>query len=154
MSRWTTAALVTAAVLCVACTDALAEGAGKARFVFWGGFGAAARCDGSGIVNSPATVPAPAFGFAIATVPDGRLRATVVIHDIPNGYYTVRLVQGLDDCRTTDWAGFTNGDGDATVHLSEPAVSSTAFVAVDQWATYERVPVSVNASFVTSTYWH
>lgn len=132
-----------------------AGGAVRARLGFSGGFGAAARCDGSGIVPSPATVPAPAFGFVVfAASPDGTLDATVAIRDIPNGYYTVRLVQGPADCRTVDWAGFANSKGEVIIRLAEPAASSTAFVAVDQWATYGRIPVSVNASFVTATYRH
>jgi hypothetical protein len=30
------------------------------------------------------------------------IQATVAIRDIPNGYYTVRLAQGLTDCHAID----------------------------------------------------
>ncbi len=132
-----------------------ADPLGSARLEFWGGFGAAAHCDGSGIIPSPMTVPAPGFGFAVVQAPaSGNLGATIAIRDIPNGYYTVRLIQGLSDCGTIDWAGFANAAGNVTIHLSEPAASTTAFVAVDQWATFGGVPVSVNVSYVTPTYIH
>jgi hypothetical protein len=80
--------------------------------------------------------------------------ALVAIRDIPNGYYTVRLIQGTADCHTIDWAGFTNANGAATISLSEPASTSTAFIAVDQYATFGGVPFEVNSSFVTETYHH
>jgi hypothetical protein len=125
------------------------------QFTFFGGFQAAASCDGSGIIPSPQTLPAPDFGFAIIGAPsNGEVQATVAIRDIPRGYYTIRLIQGFADCQTMDWAGFTNGAGVVTVHLSEPAVSSTAFIAVDQYATFDGVPQEVNSSFVTETYRH
>jgi len=125
------------------------------HFTFFGGFQAAAYCDGSGIVPSPQTLPAPDFGFAIiGATPSGQATATVAIRDIPNGYYTVRLIQGIADCHTIDWAGFTNAAGTVTIHLSEPAVSSTAFIAVDQYATFDGVPFDINSSFVTETFRH
>jgi hypothetical protein len=128
---------------------------GAERFTFFGGFGAAAYCDGSGIIPSPQTQPTPSFGFAIIeAAPNGRVRATVAIRDIPNGYYTVRLIQGAADCHTVDWAGLTNSNGAVTINLAEATVSSTAFVAVDQYATFGGVPFEINSSDVTETYHH
>jgi hypothetical protein len=149
--RATGAAVVIGALIYAA--SALAATAPD-QFTFFGGFQAAAYCDGSGIVPSPQTLPAPDFGFAIIGAPSDQTDATVTIRDIPNGYYTIRLIQGLADCHTIDWAGFTNAAGAVTVHLSEPAVSSTAFIAVDQYATFDGVPQDINSSFVTETYRH
>jgi len=133
-------------------TGALAKSAGSQRLTYWGGFGAAANCDGSGIIQSPTTLPAPDFGFAIINAdPGGVVSTTVGIRDIPNGYYTVRVIQGPDDCQTLDWSGYANSSGNVTIHLSEPGVSSTAFVAVDQWATFDGVPIAVNLSYVTDS---
>lgn len=151
MKSLAAATVLLGAVIVLSPTSALGDGGGQ-RMAFWGGFGAAANCDGSGVIPSPTTVRVPAFGFAILNASsDGKVGATVAIRDIPNGYYTVRVIQGIDDCNTIDWAGFANGNGNLTIHLSEPTVSTFAFVAVDQWATFDGVPVAVNASFVTDT---
>ena len=128
---------------------------GTKPFRFFGGFNAAAYCDGSGIIPSPMTLPAPYAGFAIIRAPSSlELEATVSIRGYALTYYTVRLIQGADDCQTVDWEGLTNGAGMATIHLSEPVVSSTAFIAIDQYSTFEGVPFEINWSFVTETYRH
>src|SRR5438128_1022642 len=121
--RATAAALVIGALIYAVSAQAATA---PDQFTFFGGFQAAAYCDGSGIVPSPQTLPAPDFGFAIiGPATSDQVIATVAIRDIPNGYYTVRLIQGIADCHTIDWAGFTNAAGAVTIHLSEPAVSST-----------------------------
>jgi hypothetical protein len=150
--RATGAAVVIGALIYAASAPAATA---PGQFTFFGGFQAAAYCDGSGIIPSPQTLPAPDFGFAIVGAPsDGRVDATVAIRDIPGGYYTIRLIQGFADCQTIDWAGFTNAAGAVTIHLAEPAVSSTAFIAVDQYATFDGVPQEINSSFLTETYRH
>ena len=127
---------------------------GAEKLSFFGGFRAAAYCDGSGILPSPQTLPTPDFGFSVFQAPDGRVQATVAIREYPNSYYTIRLIQGLADCHTTDWAGFTNSSGAVTVHLSEASTSSTAFVHVDQWVTIQGMVFEINSSYVTETYHH
>jgi hypothetical protein len=135
--------------------DTAVAAPGAERFTFFGGFLAGAYCDGSGIVPSPQTLPTPDFGFAvIQATPNGRVRATVAIREYPNSYYTIRLIQGLADCHTVDWAGFTNSSGAVTVPLSEASTSSTAFVAVDQYATFGGMVFEINSSYVTETYHH
>jgi hypothetical protein len=152
LKRLAASTLVVAAFLG---TGAAVAASGAERFTFFGGFGAAAYCDGSGIIPSPQTVPVPSFGFAIIqAAPSGRVQATVAIRDIPNGYYTVRLIQGVADCHTVDWAGLTNSGGSVTINVSEPVISSTAFVAIDQYATFGGVPFEINSSDVTQTYHH
>lgn len=143
---------ILAGALAGASTASAASGAD--RFTFFGGFMAAAHCDGSGIIPSPQTQPVPSFGFAIIQATPGRVRAVVAIREIPYGYYTVRLIQGAADCHTVDWAGFTNASGAATIIVSEPVISSTAFVAVDQYATFGGLPFDINSSDVTETYRH
>jgi hypothetical protein len=153
MYKHLAASTVLVVALLIASTALAAPGA--ERFMFFGGFGAAAHCDGSGIIPSPQTQPAPNFGFAIIqAAPNGRVQATVAIRDIPGSYYTVRLIQGAADCHTVDKAGLTNSSGAMTINVSEAAVSSTAFVAVDQYATFGGVPFEVNSSYVTETYRH
>jgi hypothetical protein len=128
---------------------------GAEKLPFFGGFRASAYCDGSGILPSPQTLPTPDFGFAlIQATPNGRVQATVTIREYPNSYYTIRLIQGQADCHSTDWAGFTNSSGAATVHLSEASTSSTAFVHVDQWVTIQGMVFEINSSYVTQTYRH
>ena len=125
--------------------------AGAEKFTFFGGFRAGAFCDGSGIVSG---LPLPNAGFAILNAPEsGWIMATVSIHGSPNTYHEFRLIQGLADCDTVDAAVFTNDDGLATVHLREEAVSSTAFVHVDQFEIGPTgIPFLVNFSYVTETY--
>ena len=119
MSMRATGAAVAIGALIYAASAPAATAPGQ--FTFVGGFQAAAYCDGSGIIPSPQTLPAPDFGFAIVGAPsDGRVDATVAIRDIPRGYYTIRLIQGLADCQTIDWAGFTTCRNPQSVqqHLS------------------------------------
>ena len=133
-------------------TAASAE-AGAVRFTLFGGFRAGAYCDGSGIVSG---LPVPNAGFAVINAPSsGLVMATVSIHGSPNTYHQFRLIQGAADCDTVDGAVVTNDDGVATVHLQEEAVSSTAFVHVDQFETGPSgIPFLVNFSYVTETYRH
>jgi hypothetical protein len=106
-----------------------------------------ALCDGSDVFSG-----APGgFGFAVINASaDGSVSATVSLKkQEPNTTYVVRFIQGIADCLTADAEVTTNGMGNATVHVSEPSVSSHAFIAVDEG--------SLTASldeFVTETYNH
>ena len=105
-----------------------------------------AFCDGSGVITG-----APGgFGFAVINASaDGRVSATVSLKkQTPNATYVVRLVQGAD-CFDIDAEMTTNGKGNATVHLTEPSVSTHALVAVDEGSLG-----SGGDRFVTETYDH
>jgi hypothetical protein len=129
------AAVVVAAVM----SGVAAAGAGKYDLL---GPNGVAICDGSGVLSG---TPG-GYGFAVINASaDGRVLATVSLKkQEPNTTYAVRLVQGNADCFTVDAEVTTNGGGNATVHLSEAAVSSTALVAVD----------GAGDMFVTETYNH
>jgi hypothetical protein len=103
-----------------------------------------AFCDGSGVITG-----APGgFGFAVINASaDGTVSATVSLKkQTPNTTYVVRLVQGAD-CSIVDAEMTTNGQGNATVHLSEPSVSTHALVAVDEGSLSGG-----DDEFVTETY--
>lgn len=105
-----------------------------------------AFCDGSGVISG-----APGdFGFAIINAPnDKTVEATVFIEkQKPNTKYVIRLVQGQSDCFTVDATVMTNGQGNATVHLSEASTSSHALIAVDTGVLFGA------PTFVTKTYTH
>lgn len=105
-----------------------------------------AFCDGGGVITG-----APGdSGFAIINAPnDKTVEATVFIEkQKPNTKYVIRLIQGVSDCFTVDTTVMTNGQGNATIHLSEASTSSHAFIAVDTGALF-GLP-----AFVTKTYTH
>jgi len=86
----------------------------------------AANCDGGVIFSTPGD-----FGFAVINAPNGTVQATVSLKkQQPNTTYDVYLIQGLADCSTVDATLTTNGQGNGTVHLSEPSVSTHAFVGL------------------------
>jgi hypothetical protein len=86
-----------------------------------------AFCDGSGVISG-----APGFGFAVINAPsNGTVEATVSLKGVkPNTTYGVGLIQGLADCGTIDGTITTNGQGNGNAHVSEPSVSSHAFVGL------------------------
>jgi pectate lyase len=134
------------AAVVVAAIAAGTATAGAGKFELLGPDGNA-FCDGSGVFAG-----APGgFGFAVINASaDGSVAATVSLKkQEPNTTYVVRLVQGVDDCYTVDAEVTTNAVGNATVHVSEPSVSSTALVAVDEGAL-----ASGGDTFVTETYNH
>ncbi len=57
--------------------------------------------------------------------------ATVTLKGVtPNQTYYVRLIQGNDDCQTDDGTVTTNGQGNGTLSIAEPAVNTKADVFV------------------------
>src|SRR5687768_16065213 len=95
--------------------------AGAEKFTFFGDFGAAAFCDGSGIVPRPSLAARPDIGFAIIRATgNGNIKATIKF-DFPGTYVTIRLIQGPADCHTVDLQGFTDELG-STIQLTEDAV--------------------------------
>lgn len=90
-----------------------------------------AFCDGSGIIGTGSS-----FGFAVINAPaDGTVEATVSLKGLEaDTAYNVRLIQGGSDCFTTDATVTTNGQGNANAHISEPSVSTKAFVFVRKGA--------------------
>jgi len=118
-----------------------AGAAGAGKFDLQGPNGSA-FCDGSGV---DAGAPG-GFGFAVINAPsNGTVSATVSVKGLkPNTSYTVRLIQGVADCFTVDGTIVTNGVGNGTINVSEPSVSTHAFVAVD----------AAGAEYVTNTYNH
>ena len=133
------AAKVFLAAVVVAAIAAGTAAAGADKFELLGPDGNA-LCDGSGN-----------FGWAVINASaDGTVSATVSLKkQEPNTTYVVRLVQGIADCFTVDAEITTNGMGNATVHVSEPSVSSTALIAVD-----EDSLEAGEDEFVTETYNH
>jgi len=88
------------------------------------------------------------FGFANINAPsNGTVATTVSLKGLsPNMIYNVELIQGLADCFSIDATITTNGNGNGTVHWSEPSVSTHALVAVQSSDFVE--------SYVTETYNH
>ena len=140
------AAKVFLAAVVVAAIAAGTAAAGADKFELLGPDGNA-LCDGSGVLSGePGN-----FGWAVINASaDGTVSATVSLKkQEPNTTYVVRLVQGIADCFTVDAEITTNGMGNATVHVSEPSVSSTALIAVD-----EDSLEAGEDEFVTETYNH
>ena len=134
------------AAVVVAAIAAGTAAAGADKFELLGPNGNA-LCDGSGVLSGePGN-----FGWAVINASeDGTVSATVSLKkQEPNTTYVVRLVQGIADCFTVDAEITTNGMGNATVHVSEPSVSSTALIAVD-----ESSLEAGEDEFVTETYHH
>ena len=130
------------AAVVVAAIAAGTAAAGADKFALLGPDGNA-LCDGSGVITG-----APGgFGFAVINASaDGNISATVSLKkQTPNTTYVVRLIQGAD-CFTVDAQVTTNGKGNATVHLSEPSVSTHALIAVDEGS------LGAGDQFVTETY--
>ena len=124
---------------------AAAGGNGSGKFELLGP-NDVALCDGSAVLSG-ATGD---FGFAVINAPsNGTVSATVSIKkQQSNTDYVIRLVQGGDDCYTVDATVTTNGQGNATVYLSEASVSTHALIAVDTGVLFGA------PTFVTETYNH
>jgi hypothetical protein len=132
------------AAIVVAAIAAGTAAAGAGKFELLGPNGNA-WCDGSGVISGDPG----GFGFAVINASaDGKISATVSLKkQEPNTTYVVRLVQGAD-CFTVDAEVTTNEVGNATVHLSEPSVSTKALIAVDEGGLF------AGDAFVTETYEH
>jgi hypothetical protein len=149
MSRTLRLTLATLVVAAITAGAAAAGGGGAQKFDLLGPNGNAA-CDGSGVFSgSPG-----GFGFAVINAPgDNTVSATVHIDkQQPNTTYNVRLVQGISDCFSVDAQVTTNGQGNGTVHVSEPSTSSTALVAVDPAGPGGILCFVCGPYFVTDTY--
>jgi hypothetical protein len=129
--------LIVAGVLVASATGATA----KAKFPLYGPYGGA-HCDGSGITAGAVG----GYGFARLR---GRstMRAKVRVTGIsPNTTYYVRLIQGVADCGVTDATFTTNALGNGHVMLHEPAVSTYAYVFIEDGPATQF--------YVTETYVH
>lgn len=88
-----------------------------------------AFCDGSGVISGQPDD----WGFAVINFDKdaNSVLTSVSAKDLqPNTTYRVELIQGLDDCFTTDATFTTNGQGKGSASVSEASVSNHAFVAV------------------------
>jgi hypothetical protein len=118
-----------------------AGASGAKKFSLFGPYGGA-RCDGTGITAGTEG----GYGFAVITG-TGTVRTTVSVKALsPNTTYYVRFIQGVDDCGTTDATFTTNAKGKGHVFVSEPSVSTHAYVFI------EDGPAS--QFYVTETYFH
>jgi hypothetical protein len=102
-----------------------------------------AFCDGSGAFSGHDG----GFGFAVINYDKDTndIMATVSLKGLdPNTTYNVRLIQGVDDCFTSDGSFTTNGKGNGNICVSETSVSSHAFVAL-----YDP---TFDDTYVTQTY--
>jgi hypothetical protein len=120
----------------------VAAGAGKAdKFPLLGPYGGA-HCDGSGITAGTEG------GFGSAKISGtGTVEAKVSVKGLsPNTTYYVRFIQGVADCGTTDATFETNGSGKAHVSISEPSVSTHAYVFIEDGPATQF--------YVTETYFH
>jgi hypothetical protein len=130
---------------------AASAGTSKETFVLHQGFNIGARCDGSGLTTPDA--PYNPDWTVTFTVKHGTISATVKIKQgfTPDvAVYTIRLVQGPDDCGT-GFTEFTLPRGKGKITISEPVTSDFAFVHIDQ----REVPCCiVNSSLVSDTFRH
>jgi hypothetical protein len=144
MARRLILLLVTLVVAGAVAGVAAAGAGGSAKLPLLGQDGSA-FCDGSGVVSGTAN----GYGFAVINydTDTNTVLATVSLKGLdPNTTYGVRLIQGQDDCFTTDGTFTTNGQGNGNISVSEPSVSSHALVAVDD--------SNFDDSYVTQTYNH
>jgi hypothetical protein len=133
---------VLATLVVTGVTAGVAAGAsGAEKFPLLGPF-AGAHCDGSGITAGTEG----GYGSAVITG-TGTVKAKVSVKALsPNTTYYVRLIQGVDDCGVTDATFTTNAQGKRHVVVSEPSVSTHAYVFIfDGPATQ---------FYVTETYFH
>jgi hypothetical protein len=137
--------MLAALVAAVTAGIAAAGGNGSGKFALLGPNGEA-WCNGSGVISGTDE----GAGFAVINAPaNGTVGATVSVKGgTPNTDVVVRLIQGGADCFTVDATGTTNGQGNATVKVSEASTSGAAFVAVDFGVLYG------DPSLVTATYNH
>ena len=118
-----------------------AAASGAEKLVLFGPYGGA-RCDGTGI-----TAGAPGgYGFAHING-TGTIRASVSVKALsPNTTYYLRFIQGVDDCGVTDATFTTNAHGKGHVSVSEPSVSTHAYVFIEDGPATQF--------YVTETYFH
>jgi hypothetical protein len=127
---------------------AVAGGGGSQKFELLGPNGNV-FCNGGVISGAPG-----GFGFAVINAPgNDTVAATVSLKGLtPNTTYFVGLIQGVSDCVTDDGTITTNGQGNGTVHLSEPSVSTHAVVGVCTTVICAQPPAG--EVYVTDTYNH
>ena len=120
-----------------------AAGASEAeKFALLGPYGGA-HCDGSGITAGTEG----GYGFATIGGHSHRIRARVVVTGLdPKTTYYVRFIQGIADCGVTDATFTTNKHGNGHVSLSEPSVSTHAYVFIEDGPATQF--------YVTETYFH
>jgi hypothetical protein len=129
------------AILVVAGIVGVAAGGAAPKFPFFGPFGGA-LCNGGGVVAGTEGD----WGFVHMTG-TSKLHASVKMQGLdPNTTYIVRFIQGVPDCGVTDATFTTNGNGKGHASISEAAVSTHAYIFV------ENIPAT--QFYVTETYWH
>jgi hypothetical protein len=129
------------AILAVAGVVGVAAGSAAQKFSFFGPYGGA-LCNGGGVVAGTEGD----WGFAVITG-SSHLHATVSMKGLdPNTTYIVRFIQGIPDCGETNATFTTNGMGRGHASISETAVSTHAYIFV------ENIPAT--QFYVTQTYWH
>jgi hypothetical protein len=131
-----------AIVAIVAAVATAVATAGSGKFELLGPSGNA-YCDGGVLAGDPG-----GFGFAVINLTgEGDVAATVSVKGLdPNTEYHVYLVQGPADRGTVDGTITTNGQGNGTIHVSEPSVSSHAWVGIETGG-FSQI-------YVTDTYNH
>jgi hypothetical protein len=80
----------------------------------------------------------PTGSFAVLKYNKGQnsVGATVQLKGAePNTTYKVRIIQGFGDCFTDDGTVTTNGQGNGTLTLSEPATTTQAAVGIQSQST-------------------
>ncbi|HEY1333284.1 MAG TPA: hypothetical protein VGF31_03435 [Myxococcaceae bacterium] len=130
------------AVLAIAgITAGVSAASAQQKFSFFGPYGGA-LCDGGGVVAGTEGDWGVAKIRGTSTV---RARVSMT-HLDPNTTYYVRLIQGVADCGETNATFTTNSHGKGHAKMSEPAVSTHAYVFV------ENGPAT--QFYVTETYVH
>jgi hypothetical protein len=131
------ATLVVTGVMAVVAAGA----SGAEHFPLFGPYGGA-LCNGGGVVAGTEG----GYGFAVITG-TSTVRAKVTLKALsPNTTYYVRFIQGIADCGETNATFTTNSHGKGHVVVSEPSVSTHAYVFI------EDGPAS--QFYVTQTYFH
>ena len=129
------------AILIVGGLVGVAAGSAAQKFSFFGPYGGA-LCNGGGVVAGTEGD----WGFANIHG-TSQVHATVHMKGLdPHTTYIVRFIQGIPDCGVTDATFRTNGMGRGHASMSEPAVSTHAYVFV------ENGPAT--QFYVTQTYFH
>jgi hypothetical protein len=139
VGRWQ--AVLAALALGGAAVCGAAGAGGVQTFPLLGPYGGA-HCDGSGVTAGSEG----GFGF-VRMHGKGTVRAKIRVTGLsPNTTYYVRFIQGAADCGTTDATFQTSALGRAHLKVSEPSVSTHAYVFI------EDGPAS--QFYVTETYFH
>lgn len=142
MKKALLAAVLVLVLAAVTAGVATAMAGGSQKFDLLGPHGNS-YCNGGVIAGEPG-----GFGFAVINAPSNdTVQATVSLKGLePNTTYNVYLVQGSADCGTIDGTITTNVQGNGNVHVSEPSVSTHAFVGLETGG--------FSTSYVTDTYNH